>query len=74
MTAADPPAADRRLFDVHTGAAYLRDIGATAATVSFVRGLITSGQVAHIRIGKKFYVTREALDAWIGRHERRNRS
>lgn len=73
MSAADPPAAERRLFDVQSGAAYLRQIGATAATVSFVRGLITSGQVAHVRIGKKFYVTREALDGWIGRHERKSR-
>jgi excisionase family DNA binding protein len=71
MTPTTPATADRRLFDVQSGAAYLREIGATAATVSFVRGLITSGQVPHIRIGKKFYVTRDAFDAWISRHEKR---
>jgi len=50
---------------------YLRTIGATAATKNFVRRLIGTGQVAHLRIGKKFYLTREALDAWIVKRQRR---
>jgi excisionase family DNA binding protein len=73
VTPGTPASADRRLFDVHTGAAYLREIGASSATVSFVRGLISRGEVPHVKIGKSFFVTREALDGWIGRHERRNK-
>ena len=73
MTLATQVSADRRLFDVHTGAAYLREIGATSATVTFVRGLISRGEVPHVKIGKSFFVTREALDSWIGRRERKSR-
>jgi excisionase family DNA binding protein len=64
----------QRLFDVHAAAQYLREIGAGAATVGFVRGLISAGEVPHLRIGKKFYVSRAALDRWIEQRERRGRS
>ena len=60
-----------RLFDIVAAVEYLRTIGATAATKNFVRRLIGTGQVAHLRIGKKFYLTREALDAWIVKRQRR---
>ncbi len=63
----------RRLFDVSGAVEYLRAIGADGATVSFVRTLINTGQVSHVRIGKKFYMAREALDGWIAKHERRAR-
>lgn len=63
----------KRLFDVNDAVGYLRSIGATAATKNFVRGLICSGQIAHARIGKKFYVSRESLDAWILKAQRRVR-
>lgn len=62
-----------RLLDIKAAVAYLRDIGATAATVNFVRNLINTGQVAHIRIGKKFFISREAIDGWLDKHERRGR-
>lgn len=61
------------LFDIGAAVAYLHGIGANAATIRFVRGLINSGQVPHVKIGKKFFVTRDALDTWISRHERRAR-
>lgn len=60
-----------RLLDIKAAVAYLRDIGATAATTNFVRNLINTAQVPHIRIGKKFFVSREAIDTWIDKHERR---
>lgn len=57
----------QRLFDIASAAEYLRGIGATAATKNFIRRLINSGQIPHLRIGKKFYCTRESLDVWIAR-------
>jgi excisionase family DNA binding protein len=63
----------QRLFDIAGSAAYLRELGAVSCTVTFIRQLIATGQVPHVRIGKKFYVSRDALDGWIGRHERKAR-
>lgn len=65
--------ADRRLFDVHAAAEYLVSIGAVGTGVHAIRGLIARGEVPHVRLGKKFFVTREALDTWITRNERRAR-
>jgi excisionase family DNA binding protein len=62
-----------QLFDISHAAEYLRSIGASGATVHFIRGLVSSGQVPHVRIGKKFYVSREALQGWLERHEKRAR-
>jgi hypothetical protein len=67
------PAADVRMFDIRGAVAYLKQIGCDAATVNFVRSLISTGQVPHLHIGKKFYVTRVALDQWLAKSERRAR-
>lgn len=61
----------QRLYDVQQAAEYLRAIGAGAATVNFIRGLIATSQVPRVCIGKRFYVSREALDRWITTHELR---
>lgn len=61
----------RRLFDIRAAVEYLHLIGAESVTPNFIRTLIGTGQVKHVRMGKKFYVTREALEQWIGNHERR---
>lgn len=61
----------QRLFDIVAAVEYLRSIGATAATKNFVRGLISTGQIPFEKIGKKFYVSREAIDGWITTHQRR---
>jgi excisionase family DNA binding protein len=66
-----PMVTSKRLFDVQAAAEYLRSIGATSATVTFVRTLITSGRIPHLKLGKKFYLSRTALDAWLVSHERR---
>jgi excisionase family DNA binding protein len=63
----------QRLFDIPGAVEYLRSIGAGAASPWFVRSLISRGELPHLRIGKKFYVSREALDTWISKHERRAR-
>jgi excisionase family DNA binding protein len=65
--------AERDFFDIGGSVEHLRSRGITSATKNFIRGLITSGQVAHIRIGKKFYVSRTQLDLWLEKHERRAR-
>jgi hypothetical protein len=80
-TAAEPtqsippgrPADARQLFDILAAVAYLCTLGADSATPNFVRGLITSSAIPHLKIGKKFYVRREDLDGWIANHARRRR-
>jgi excisionase family DNA binding protein len=64
---------DRQLFDVKAAAEYLVRLGASGASVSFVRSLIASGKVPHLKIGKKFFVYRSSVDAWLQRSERRVR-
>ena len=64
---------EQKLFDVMGSAKYLQKIGGSSATPSFIRTLIATGQVPHIRIGRKFFISREALDSWLARHERRAR-
>lgn len=67
----EAPADARRLFDIPAAVLYLRSLGAEGVTTSFIRSLINSGQVPHLRMGRRFYLTRESLDRWISNHERR---
>jgi excisionase family DNA binding protein len=64
---------DQKLFDVQGAAKYLQSIGATGAAVYFIRSIITRGEIPFVRIGKKFFLTRESLDRWLETHERRMR-
>jgi hypothetical protein len=64
---------ERHLFDLKSGVAYLRGLGADAVTMNFVRTLVNTAQVPHLKIGRKFYIIRESLDHWIVNHERRRR-
>lgn len=68
-----PASIEKRLFDVAGAVEYFKSVGATAATANFVRGLISSGALPHLRIGRKFYVSRGAIDAWLASRERRSR-
>ena len=63
----------RRLFDIASAVSYLQALGASTATKCFVRSLISSAQVPFLRIGRKFFITKEALDSWISKRERRVR-
>jgi len=65
--------AEQRLFTIEDAARYLVSIGALGVGVHFVRSLISSGQVPHIRMGKRFYVSRGALDSWLEKNEKRSR-
>jgi excisionase family DNA binding protein len=69
MTPTQPT--EQRLFDISAAVAYLRGLGATAATPNLVRTLIASGSLPHLRLGKKFYVSKAAIDLWLSRSERR---
>jgi len=64
---------DQRLFDVRAAAKFLQCIGANGVTVHFVRSIISRGEIPYVRIGKKFFLTRESLDRWLKTHERRMR-
>ena len=63
----------RRLFDVPAAVAFFQSLGAESASKNFVRSLITSGQLPHVRIGKRFFVSRESILNWISKNERRAR-
>jgi hypothetical protein len=63
----------RRLFDIISAVAYLHSLGATSATKNFVRGLIGRGELPHLKISKKFYLSKGSLDHWIETRERRSR-
>jgi excisionase family DNA binding protein len=60
-------------FDIRGSVNYLKAIGYDAATETFIRTLISRGQLSHVRVGRKFYVSRASLDAWLARAERRAR-
>jgi hypothetical protein len=62
--------ADQRLFDVQSAAKYLQSIGAAGVTPWTIRGLLSSGAVPCVKLGRRFYVSRVALDAWLRKHER----
>ena len=59
------PQTEQRLFDIQAAVAYLRSLGAESATANFVRGLISSGQIKFLRLGRKFYLSRTELDLWV---------
>jgi excisionase family DNA binding protein len=65
---------NRTLYDIAGAVSYLQRVGATTATATFVRGLISSGQLPHLKIGKAFYVSKSAIEAWLARSEKRNRA
>ncbi len=65
---------NQKLFNVADAAHYLRSLGAKNTTVRFIRALIVSGQLAQLKIGKSYFVTKIALDAWLHRSEKKRRT
>lgn len=63
-----------RLFDIPAAVEYVRSLGANGVTAYTIRTAINSGRLAKAQLGKKFYVTKEALDSWISQAERRARA
>jgi excisionase family DNA binding protein len=62
-----------RLFDIPAAVEYLKSIGASGATKNWIRTLIADGGLPAVKVGKKFVVSKTALDAWLSRNERRAR-
>jgi excisionase family DNA binding protein len=63
-----------RFFDIAGTVEYLRSIGLTGITTWTIRVAINSGRLAHIKEGKKFYVSKSALDAWLAKAEKKMRT
>jgi excisionase family DNA binding protein len=63
-----------RFFDILAVVEHLHSIGLTGITPWTVRMAINSGRLAHIKEGKKFYVSKSALDTWLAKAEKRVRS
>ncbi len=59
------------MHSVESAANYLRTSGAISVCVHTVRSLIVSGQVAAIRLGRRYYITETALNSWLSSHERK---
>jgi excisionase family DNA binding protein len=62
-----------RLFDLTGSVAYFHQVGAEAATRNFVRELVATGAIPHVKIGRKFYISKQSIDAWIEKNDRRTR-
>lgn len=62
-----------RFFDIPATVEYVRSIGLTGVTPWTIRMAINSGRLAHIKEGKKFYVSKSAIDAWLAKAEKRTR-
>lgn len=67
------PTPTRRMFDLDSAAKYLKKAGIDAATARVVLRLINRGELAHVRLCRKFYVSSESLDAWLTKAERKVR-
>jgi hypothetical protein len=60
-----------RIFDLPAAVAYVRSLSATGVTIHTIRSEIAAGRIPRTKLGKKFYVSKVALDNWILRAERR---
>lgn len=60
-----------QLLDVKSACDYMKSIGVSSATINSTRTIFA--QIPHIRIGKRFFVSRENLDGWISNRQRRSR-
>jgi hypothetical protein len=68
--AAEAQAAPEYL-DVKASVEFLRSLGLSNASASFVRGAINSGAVPRLPCGKKFYVSKAAWLRYLEMHSRR---
>jgi len=63
----------RRLFPIAAAAEFLRQQGADSVSSWTIRRLLSSQQLKFIKLGRKIYISREALDDLLVRLERRSR-
>lgn len=64
----------KALLSPETAALLLKELGAEGATPRFIADLIRSGELRAIRIGRRKFVRRESLDAWLVRAEKKVRA
>jgi hypothetical protein len=67
-----PESGNSKFFDIDGIVRYSHSLGADV-TKTFVRSAISSGRVPHLKLGKRFYVSREAWDRFLANNERRAR-
>jgi excisionase family DNA binding protein len=61
-----------RFFDIPAAVEHLRSLGFNV-TPWTIRTAINSGRLAHIKEGKKFHVSKAAIDAWLTKAEKKMR-
>jgi hypothetical protein len=62
-----------KYFNIADAAAYLKSIGIDAATPWYVASLIRRGKLPRTRAGRKFYVSKTALNGLLAKNELRVR-
>lgn len=67
-----PEPGDAKFFDIDGIVRYSQSLGA-GVTKNFVRSAISSGRLPHIKLGKKFFISREAWNRFLASSERRAR-
>ena len=62
---------NQRLLDRYDAQTYMRQLGISGVSPRIFFTLIANGEIPRVRVGRKYFITREALDGWIARNERR---
>ena len=61
----------RRAFTFTSGAEYMRSAGFDGVTSWTLRRLAATGTLKRLKLGRRYFLTREALDELVNRLERR---
>ena len=62
-----------RYFDIPAAAAYVVSLGMKGVRPYTIRHAISNSRLVHTRVGKKFFVSKAAIEAWLQRAERKTR-
>ncbi|MGC2764945.1 MAG: helix-turn-helix domain-containing protein [Candidatus Acidiferrum sp.] len=61
-------------FSVKDAPEYLKSLGVSTATTYTVRRLINQGAFPKIKVGRAFFVSKQAIDEWLQRSARKARA
>ena len=61
-----------KLMNVQETANYFASLGAPV-TIWFVRGLILKGQIDCLKLGRRYFVSADAIHEYLATHEKRLR-
>jgi excisionase family DNA binding protein len=67
-----PPRAERKYFDLSDAPSYFAGQG-VALTTYTLRRLIAEGELKYKKIGRRFYLSKQNIDAYLARTEGRAR-